>query len=237
MRFRAAALHYFSGMDSRTAILPAPWHVLLRGAQQPPLLAKDRDRFVFLGVLHGAARAAGWAFHGYCLLPGEAHLVVEAPSAEALRRGLERVRAAYSRYWHAWYPPRARAFRGAPRATPLEPAALADVIAFIETAPVRAGLVEDAAAWPWSSAPARTLGRKPYLPLEAPARSGWQDAAAWRRRLEEFGRDARAQGQAARLLAAARPLTGRRTAAWPETDGPLPMFPPARSARAAAAGA
>jgi len=224
-------------MDIRTATLPAPWHVLLRGAQQPPLLAKDRDRFVFLGVLQSAARAAGWAFHGYCLLPGEARLVVEAPSAEALRLGLERVRSAYSRYWHAWYPPRARAFRGAPRAAPLDRAALDDVLAFIETAPVRAGLAEDAAAWPWSSAPARAAGRKPYLPLAAPERGGRLDAAAWRKRLDEFSRDARAQAMAARLLAAARPLTGRRASAWPETDGPLLLFPPAQSARAAAAGA
>lgn len=224
-------------MDIRTAIPPAPWHVLLRGAQRPPLLAKDRDRFVFLGVLHSAAPAAGWAFHGYCLLPGEAHLVVEAPSAEALRRGLERVRAAYSRYWHAWYPPRVRAFRGAPRAVPLERSALGDVIAFVETAPVRAGLVEDAAAWPWSSAPARALGRKPYLPLEAQAPGGRPEAAAWRRRLEEFSRDTQIQGLVLRLLAGARPLTGRRAAAPPGTDDPLPMFPPARSARAAAAGA
>ncbi|GIU74359.1 MAG: hypothetical protein KatS3mg004_1446 [Bryobacteraceae bacterium] len=209
------------------------WLVMLRGAACPGPAPKERDRYVLLGLLRGALREGQARCEGFSLGPAGLDLLLETADPVPLLEALRRAVTAYGRYWRAWYGPRRRPFRWPPRAVEAPAEARWDLLAWIETGPVRAGQAADAAAWRWSSAPLHAGTGKAYLPVDTAAwRRRW-DAALWRERLRESASDPRALVPVARLLAGAKPF---RTAAAPVApSAPAGLFEePLRSARAAA---
>lgn len=212
-------------MRERTA-----WHVTAAGAREP--WPKERDRFVFLSALRHALRGRGMQCLGWCLLPDKARLLVEGRAEDGLREALEQAQREYSRYWHGWYPPRRRVFRPARAAA--TPAALWwDVLADLETWPVRAGLCEEPQEYRWSSAGAHAGWAPSYLPLELEAwRAAW-NGRSWRERLAQWGADPRQRLEVERLLRAAQPLRRRARGMEPAA---APLFPRLAEAARAAGG-
>lgn len=202
------------------------WHVRLGGAGAP--WPKERDRFVFLALLRRALRRQAAACLGWCLLGNEAQLLAAADSLDGLREVVEEARKAYARYWHGWYAPR-RVFRWA-RAVAVPPALAWDVLAHMETEPVRAGHCRTAEAYRWSSAPAHAGWAPSYLPLAAWS-AEWT-CAQWRQRLEQWNVDPGKWLGVMRLLRGSQPLRRRARETAPAA---MPLFP-ARAEAARAAG-
>ena len=207
------------------------WHVMVAGACPGRLWPKDRDRFVFLAELRGALRREGAGCLGYCLLGGSGHLVLEAPGAEPLRRAVEHACSGYGRYWRGWYAWGRRVFRPA-RAAAVPEELLWDLLAHVETAPVRAGLAAAAEDYRWSSAAAHAGWGQSYLPVEMEAWEACWSCARWRGHLAGWGMDLRRMKAVARLLEGARPLRVLAAPAAEPSPGPL-LLPAIRAARAA----
>jgi putative transposase len=175
-----------------------PHHVTQRGNGRQVTFLSDADRCLYLDLLRRYRRQYGLSVWAYCLMSNHVHLLAVPEREDSLRRTLGRTHAEYARYWnlhrrscgHVW---QARFY-----SCPLEDGQVWRVAWYVETNPVRAGLVEAAEDWPWSSAQAHARGREASGHLEMSVWAGEYDEArwsrvlrttiddeAWQRRLEE----------------------------------------------------
>ena len=183
---------------SRVVIPGLPHHVTQRGNGRQVTFLSDADRCLYLDLLRRYRRQYGLSVWAYCLMSNHIHLLAVPEREDSLRRTLGRTHAEYARYWnlhrrscgHVW---QARFY-----SCPLEDGQVWRVARYVETNPVRAGLVEAAEDWPWSSAQAHVRGRDASGHLEMRVWAGEYDGArwsrvlrttvddeAWQRRLEE----------------------------------------------------
>jgi len=168
---------------ARVAVLEVPYHITQRGNGCRTVFYNDADRLTYLRLLARYAEEHRMNIQAYCLMSNHVHLIAVPQRPDSLRRALERAHAAFARYrnladdscGHVW---QARCF-----SCPLDRAHLWRAIAYEERNPVRAGVVDTAEEYRWSSARAH-LGRDHadgFLDLgEWQARGG---APAWREAL------------------------------------------------------
>jgi putative transposase len=100
------------------------------------------------------------ALHAYVLLPDRFHLLLTPREAAGLSRSMQALGRRYVRWYNERYARAGTLWEGRFRSTVVEPAAyLIDCMRFIELLPVRSGIVEEGASYPWSSL-AHHLGRR-----------------------------------------------------------------------------
>jgi putative transposase len=157
---------------ARVALPEVPYHITQRGNGRRIVFYSDLDRRTYLRLLARYAEEYRMTVQAYCLMSNHVHLIAVPLRPESLARALGRTHAEYARYrnatdgscGHVW---QARYF-----SCPLDRAHLWRAIAYVERNPVRAGMVETAEEYHWSSAPAR-LGRdRPDALIDL---SDWQD--------------------------------------------------------------
>jgi putative transposase len=108
--------------------------------------------------------AAACAEHGvdvwaYCLMPNHVHLVVVPGDAEGLALAVGRAHGRYTRainFRENW---RGYLWQGRFASCPMDAAHTLAAARYVERSPVRAGLVDRAWGWPWSSAAGHVSGR------------------------------------------------------------------------------
>jgi len=198
---------------SRWAAPGLPHFVLQRGRGHEPVFAEIEDRRLYLGWLREAALGLRVAVHAYVLLPGEVMLVATPPGADDLGRLMQTVGGRYARHHNRRHGLRGGLWDGRFRACVFDPEAhLLAAMRFVEAAPQRAGLVSDAADYPWSSLP-HHLGRAIDPVVSDPAVYWAQGNTPFERQARyRAGLDAGSPtGFGERLLAAA-------TRGWPLGD-------------------
>jgi putative transposase len=190
---------------ARVAVPEVPYHITQRGNGCRIVFYNDADRLTYLRLLARAAEEHRMNIQAYCLMSNHIHLIAVPHRPDSLARALGCAHAGFARYrnlsddscGHVW---QARYF-----SCPLDRAHLWRAIAYVERNPVRAGMVETAEEYRWSSAQAH-LGRDhmdAFLDLgEWQGRAGprrWREVlrggfeeAAFQQRL----RDASIQGRA-----------------------------------------
>ncbi|MFM2126412.1 MAG: hypothetical protein RL328_2863 [Acidobacteriota bacterium] len=155
-------------------VLPGiPGHVTQRGNGRQRVFFDDGDRQLYVDLLREHAGRAGFRVWAYCLMPNHVHLVGLPERERSLADGLGRTHANYARHFnlrtrgcgHVW---QARFF-----SCPLDARHLWRAMAYVERNPVRAGMVERAEQYRWSSAGAHVTGvdRDGLLELE----EWWRD--------------------------------------------------------------
>jgi putative transposase len=135
-----------------------PHHITQRGNRRLPTFLREDDYRVYISLLAEWCRKCGVQIWAYCLMPNHVHLVATPESGDALRRGIGEAHRRYSRMinlregWcgHLW--------QGRFASFPMDETYLLAAARYVETNPVRAGLVPDAQSWPWSSASAHIAG-------------------------------------------------------------------------------
>jgi putative transposase len=142
---------------ARAVAIGFPHHITHRGNNRCDVFLCDADRIAYLNFLSVYAAQAQLDIWGYCLMSNHVHLLVVPRLADSLARG---VGLAHRRY-AVWLNQRA-GYSGhlwANRffSTALDEAHHWMAIRYVERNPVRAGLVVEAAEWPWSSARAHVL--------------------------------------------------------------------------------
>lgn len=126
---------------------------LQRGHNGEAAFRDAEDYRTFLAALRDAAAAHRVAIHAYALLPSEVHLLVTPESAEGLSLLMQSTGRRYVAAFNARHGRRGTLWDGRFRSTVVDAEKyLRACEIYVESAPVHAGLVEDAEHYPWSSA-------------------------------------------------------------------------------------
>lgn len=162
----------------------AVYHVTSRGDRREDIFEDDLDRALFLELLGRVIRDFNWVCHTYCLMSNHYHLVIETPDGN-LSRGMRQINGVFTQASNRRHGRTGHLFQGRYKAILVDADAyLLEVCRYVVLNPVRAGMVEHADAWRWSSYRAM-VGQEPCPPWLAAdgllARFGPPPAEAVRR--------------------------------------------------------
>ncbi len=73
----------------------ALYHVTSRGDGQEDIYLDDKDREIYLGVLHEVCERFNWVIHAYCLMSNHYHLLIETPDSN-LSKGMRQLNGVYT---------------------------------------------------------------------------------------------------------------------------------------------
>ena len=148
---------------------------MLRGNSAQAVFFRGEDRERFYDLLAEGVRRFGHRIHGFCLMGNHVHLIVQVAEVE-LSRIMQNVAFRYTRWVNRREGRSGHLFQGRFQALLVDADAyLLELTRYVHLNPVRAGLVEDPAEYPWS-------GHRAYL---------GQDHLPWlhtERVLSQFGR-------------------------------------------------
>ena len=147
-------------------------HVLQRGNNRQAIFVDAADYTHMLGLLAAQARQNQVAVHAYVLMGNHLHLLATPATAEGLPRMMQAVGRSYVRYFNQRHQRTGTLWEGRYRSTIMQPERyLLACMVYIALNPVRAGLVAQAADYPWSSH-AHSLGLRAD-PLVTPHALYW----------------------------------------------------------------
>jgi len=150
---------------ARASVGEMCYHVINRGNARQEVFHKDDDYKAFTKLFNDANRRIAMRMLGYCVMPNHFHLVLWPYSDGDLGRWMQWLLTAHVRRYHRHYQSSGHVWQGRFKAFPIErDDHLLTVLRYVERNPLRAGLVERAQQWPWSS-----LSRSPSpLPVDRP---------------------------------------------------------------------
>lgn len=127
-------------------------HVIQRGHNLEPVFFDVDDYRAFLQWLREAARQFGVAIHAYVLMPNHVHMLATPSTADGLAKMMQWLGRYYVPYFNRKYGRTGTLWQGRFRATVID----ADTYFFagcryVESNPVRAGLVTEPGQYAWSS--------------------------------------------------------------------------------------
>jgi putative transposase len=137
---------------ARASVGGTCYHVLNRGNARQEVFQKTGDYKAFIDLLHRACERIAMRLLGYCLMPNHFHILLWSYSDGDLGRWMQWLLTAHVRRYHQHYKTSGHVWQGRFKAFPIEQDEhLLTVLRYIERNPLRAGLVEHAEDWPWSS--------------------------------------------------------------------------------------
>jgi putative transposase len=129
---------------ARIVIPDLAHHVVQRARSGLTLFANDADYAEYRDILLRNLR--GVRLVSACLLPDHVHLIAIPRTSDALARMMGETRRLFARY--KGLGPQGL-WRGRYQSCPLDEAHVAAALAYVNFNPVRSGLVDDPAQWPW----------------------------------------------------------------------------------------
>lgn len=136
------------------------YHVTSRGNERKAVYRSQRDREKFFSYLESATERYRAVVHVYCLMDNHYHLIIETPSAN-LSQIMHHINGAYTTYFNTKHARSGHLFQGRYRAILMEADAYAkEVSRYIHLNPMRAGFVEHAEKYRWSSCQYYTVKKK-----------------------------------------------------------------------------
>jgi len=132
------------------------YHVTSRGDRREAIYYDDADRRAWLTMLGQVCDRFNWVCHAWCQMSNHYHLVLETAEAN-LSQGMRQLNGVYTQHVNRKYERVGHVFQGRYKAILVEKDAyLLELSRYVVLNPVRAGMVADAAQWPWSSYAAMT---------------------------------------------------------------------------------
>lgn len=127
------------------------YHVTSRGDRQEAVFRADRDRRDWLALLGEVCDRFNWRCHAYCEMTNHYHVVVETPDAN-LSQGMRQLNGVDTQQCNRRHRLAGHLFQGRFKAILVERDAYRlELSRYVALNPVRAAMVGDASAWPWSS--------------------------------------------------------------------------------------
>ena len=169
----------------------ALYHITTRGNARRPIFKDDRDRFLFLDILHRVSDRYHWLCHAYCLMDNHYHLVVETPEGN-LSVGMRQINGIYTQMYNRRHRRTGHLFQGRYKAILVDKEShLLEVCRYVVLNPVRAKAVDHPGRWKWSSYGGTAGIGKPHPALTTDWVLGqFNDRrAAAEKRYREFVRD------------------------------------------------
>ena len=129
----------------------AIWHVTSRGNARQPIVHDDVDRARFVETLGRVVPAVRWRLHAWVLMTNHHHLLVETPEP-TLARGMRQLNGVFSQAFNRRWSRVGHVFQGRYKGILVEREShLLELVRYVVLNPVRAGLVQSPADYPWSS--------------------------------------------------------------------------------------
>jgi len=145
----------------------AIYHVTSRGNARADIFLDDADRRMFLGVLTGVIDRFHWACYAWCLMTNHYHLVIETPEPN-LALGMRQLNGVYTQRFNRRHERIGHIFQGRYKAIVVDrDAYLLELCRYVVLNPVRANIVDNVSAWPWSSFRATAGLEEAPVPLHA----------------------------------------------------------------------
>lgn len=137
---------------ARLIVPGIPVHAVQRGNNRAACFTEDEDRAFFLHHLSRLARLEGCDVHAYCLMTNHVHLLLTPRREESCSKLLQRLSLLHTQYSNRKYQRSGTTWEGRFRSCLVQSDLyLLACYRYIELNPVRAGMVADPAAYPWSS--------------------------------------------------------------------------------------
>ncbi len=152
------------------------YHVLNRGNGRTTVFHKPDDYRAFLDMVAEAGLRTPMRVVAYCLMPNHFHLALWPQGGGDLSRWMHWLLTTHVRRYLRHYRSSGHIWQGRFKAFPIQDDDhLRVVLRYIERNPLRAGLVDRAEHWPWSSL-SRADGPPSLDPGPAPRGASWVEA-------------------------------------------------------------
>jgi len=148
----------------RLHVVGGVYHVMVRGNGGQDIFFEKGDRFHLYLLIQEGLERYGHRVHGFCCMPNHIHFVMQVQDTP-LSQILHNLSFRYTRWINTQQARSGPVFQGRYKAILVDADQyLLQLIRYIHLNPVRAGLVKDPVAYPWSSHRAY-LGREelPWL--------------------------------------------------------------------------
>jgi putative transposase len=168
------------GRIARVVVPGIPHHITQRRNARQVVFDDAKDRRVYLKLLRNYAEKYRLRIWAWCLMSNHVHLLAVPETAESLKRTLGQTHHDYARYRNAELATSGHLWQCRYYSCPVDEEGVWPVMAYIERNPVRAGLVQFADDYVWSSARAHVLaGAQEHFVDLAPWPAGYP-AERWR---------------------------------------------------------
>ena len=129
----------------------ALYHVTSRGDRREAIYATREDRLYFNEVVEEVVQRFAWRIHAWCQMTNHYHLLVETPQAN-LSEGMRQLNGGYANGFNRKHGRVGHVFQGRYKAILVQrDPYLVELARYIVLNPVRAGMVDTAEQWRWSS--------------------------------------------------------------------------------------
>jgi len=144
----------------RLFIKDCPQHLIQRGNNRQAIFFADEDYTVYLDKLKDFSEKYQVKVHAYVLMTNHVHLLVSTEHEGAISKMMQSIGRYYVLYINKTYQRTGTLWEGRYKSTLVDSDNyLFTVMRYIEMNPVRAGMVEHPADYPWSSYHANALGK------------------------------------------------------------------------------
>ena len=148
---------------ARSIVLGYPHHVSQRGNGNRTVFEVGDDYRYYLDLIRECSQRYAVEIWAYCLMSNHVHFICVPRAEEALARTFNTVHMRYAQYFNGKRAVRGHLWLGRFLSCVLDDASVHEEVRFIETNPVRAGIVDLAEAYPWSSARSHVAGESEPL--------------------------------------------------------------------------
>lgn len=143
----------------RTVFAGLPHHVTQRGNRRESIFFADEDRLAYLSWLRQYADKHQVEVLAYCLMSNHIHLIAVPAADDGLQRMLKPLHMRYAQRVNRQQGWSGHLWQGRFFSSPLDDAYLWTAMRYVECNPVRAGMVQLAEEYRWSSAAAHCTNR------------------------------------------------------------------------------
>lgn len=134
-------------------VLPGePHHITQRGIRRFNVFLDDADRHTYLNLFVENSRRFSLRILAYCLMTNHVHFVVIPERKDSIWKTFHRCHCIYAAKFNMKHEFSGHLWQNRPFSCVLDEAHLWAAVRYVERNPVRAGMVERAEGYPWSSA-------------------------------------------------------------------------------------
>lgn len=166
----------------RLIVPDIPHHITQRGNRRQRVFFSDSDKLLYLRILLDNSQQRGMRYLAYCLMDNHVHLIITPRRKEDISIVLGETHRKYSTIINIREKWKGHLWQGRFCSCPLDDIHLSMAVRYIERNPVRAGIVEKAEDFPWSSARAHLALKNDALLDGTP---GFLNLGSWREYLVE----------------------------------------------------
>ena len=138
------------------------YHVMMRGINRQDIFFDVEDKEKFIEILLRYKPVCEYKIYGYCLMSNHIHLLIKEEK-ETVSQVIKRIGVSYVHWYNMKYERCGHLFQGRFKSENVEDDRyLLVVLRYIHQNPVKAGIIEEAAKYRWSSY-AEYVSQKPFV--------------------------------------------------------------------------